>query len=347
MTDSNRLLAWYDATRRDLPWRRSRDPYLIWVSEVMLQQTRVETVIPYFEGFLRRFPTVRTLADADLDDVLAAWSGLGYYRRARQLHAAARQIVASGGELPATVDELRQLPGIGPYTAAAVASIAFDVPAPVLDGNVERVLSRRLALEGDPRRGEARRELLEAARGLLPPGRPGDGNQALMELGATICTPKSPRCGDCPLAAGCRAYASGDPEAYPRLPARRKPVRQRRIGVVARRDSKTLLFRRPDDSELLAGTWEIPWVAIEKGDDTERRLSESYGGVWELGERAGRVKHSITHRALEVDVVLGRYRDDGTIAEGVEAGWFTASEIENLASSSLVGKILRRVGASP
>ncbi len=338
------LLRWYDDAKRELPWRDSDDPYTIWLSEVMLQQTRVETVLPYFERFIGRFPTVESLAAADLGAVLALWSGLGYYRRAHQLHAAARQIVAQGGGLPTTLEGLLELPGIGPYTAAAVASIAFGVAAPVLDGNVERVLSRFLALRSNPRRNAARRQLMEAAKGLLVPGRPGDSNQALMELGATLCTPRSPRCGDCPLAADCRGLASGSPESFPKLPERRKQRRQRRIGIVAGRDSRILLFRRPDDGELLAGIWEIPWARAGSTERVEQRLSECYGGTWRLGERLGRVRHSITHRALEVEVVRGTFDEGDAVAEGVEAGWFTPDEIANLAISSLVGKILRHAG---
>src|SRR4051794_9600327 len=182
-----------------------RDPYGIWLSEVMLQQTRVEVVLPYYARFLERFPTVRHLAATPLEDVLALWSGLGYYRRARQLHAAAQRVAAAGGDFPQTLEGLRALPGIGDYTAAAVASIAFGVAAPVLDGNVERVLSRWLAVSENPKESQARRRLLAAAESLLDPRRPGDSNQALMELGATLCTPRKPKCLFCPIAGGCRA----------------------------------------------------------------------------------------------------------------------------------------------
>ena len=346
MTEATQLLSWYDGAKREMPWRGSRDPYLIWISEVMLQQTRVETVLPYFERFVDRFPNVESLAAADLDDVLALWSGLGYYRRARQLHRAARQIVATGGSLPSTVDGLLKLPGVGPYTAAAVASIAFGVVTPVLDGNVERVCSRILALESDPRRGTARRELLAAATGLLDAERPGDSNQALMELGATICTPRSPQCGICPLASACRGLAGGDPERFPRLAPRRKPKRQKRVAVVVRRGGRILLFRRPEDSQLLAGFWEIPWARTDQEASAEATLRDSYGGAWALGDSLGRVRHSITHRALEVEVQLGSVEREEGAAEGPEAGWFTPSEIEKLASSSLVAKILRLASAA-
>lgn len=344
MPNAADLLRWFDAERRDLPWRDRQDPYGIWLSEVMLQQTRVETVLPYYERFLTRFPDVLALASAELEEVLALWSGLGYYRRARQLHAAARQIVASGGEFPDTLAGLRALPGVGPYTAAAVASIAFGVAAPVLDGNVERVMSRYLALEQDPKKSATRAKLAEGALSFLDPERPGDSNQALMELGATVCKPRGPLCEVCPLGTGCRARRAGDPARYPPPAARKRPVRQLRLGVVARRDSRVLLFRRPDDSELLAGTWEIPWVRAGRSGSPEERLGEIYGGSWRLSETIGKVRHSITHRALEVDVVLGRVDDGRSLAEGVEAGWFSPAEIDGLASSSLVRKILQRAG---
>ncbi len=344
MSEADDLLRWFDAERRDLPWRRSRDPYRIWLSEVMLQQTRVETARPYFERFVERFPTVDALAAAEIEPVLGLWSGLGYYRRARQLHAAAREIVAGGGGFPSTTEELLKLPGIGPYTAAAVASIAFGQVVPVLDGNVERVMSRHLALELDPKKSAGRRRLTAAAATLLDPTRPGDSNQALMELGATICKPRAPRCDECPLTPGCRALATGAPESYPFMAARRKQVRQRHVCVVASNGTRILLFRRPDDSELLAGIWEIPWVPAESSSRPELRLEETYGGSWSLGRHLGRVRHSITYRALEIDVVLGEVDAAGSLGEGREAGWFTLDEIAGLPSSSLVGKILRRAG---
>src|SRR3954464_9149494 len=197
---STKLLAWFAKERRDLPWREEpRDPYRVWISEVMLQQTRVDVVVPYYLRFVARFPTLQTLAASPLDDVLALWSGLGYYARARNLHRAAQ---ACGGELPRTAAELRALPGLGPYTAAAVASLAFGEDAPLVDGNVARVLARVFALSGD-----ARSKAWKLAPTLLPPGRSGPFNEALMELGATICTPRSPDCPRCPLSGDCRGKA--------------------------------------------------------------------------------------------------------------------------------------------
>ncbi|HKH43366.1 MAG TPA: A/G-specific adenine glycosylase [Thermoanaerobaculia bacterium] len=340
------LLAWFDRHRRDLPWRRSQDPYRVWLSEVMLQQTRVEVVLPYYERFLARFPTVEELAAAEVDEVLTLWSGLGYYRRARQLHAAARQ-VAAAGSFPRTLEGWLELPGIGPYTAAAVASIAFGVAAPVMDGNVERVVSRWLAQTDDPRSGPARRRLLATAADLLAAGRPGDSNQALMELGATLCTPRRPKCLLCPIAPGCRGRESGDPESYPAARAKRESEKRRLVVAMAERNGRVLLFRRPADSVLLAGTWELPWVDGDADAAPEAALAARYGGSWTLGPRLGEVRHGITYRDLEITVF--RAEVAGVPARQVvssrsswgASGWFDAEGRAGLPLSSLVGKVLR------
>jgi A/G-specific adenine glycosylase len=345
------LLAWFDQHRRDLPWRRTREPYQIWLSEVMLQQTRVETVLPFYGRFLERFPTVEELARAEPEEVLAQWSGLGYYRRARQLHAAAREIVAAG-EFPATEEGLRRLPGVGAYTAAAVASIAFGAAVPVMDGNVERVLARVLALAAPPRAGGARRRLLAAAAELLDARRPGDSNQALMELGATLCTPRRPKCLLCPLLAGCRAAGEGDPERYPAAAAKRQAERHRLLVAVAANGAGVLLFRRPEDSTLLAGTWELPWMTLERDGVREQGTPESvlaarYGGRWTLAARAARVRHGITYRDLEIDVHPAEVAWGGELHAGMAAGWFDAAGRAGLPQSSLVGKVLAALGPSP
>lgn len=344
------LLSWFDRHRRDLPWRRSRDPYGIWLSEVMLQQTRVEVVIPYYERFLERFPTVEDLAAAETEEVLTLWSGLGYYRRARQLHAAARKVAALGG-FPRTVEGWLDLPGIGPYTAAAVASQAFGVAAPVLDGNVERVLSRWLALAEDPKSSGARRQLLSAAASLLDAERPGDSNQALMELGATLCTPRNPKCLLCPIASGCLAATRGEQEAYPVARAKRQGEKQRLVVAVVERDGGVLMFRRPDDSDLLAGTWELPWVRVEEGpapQAPEVALASRYGSVWRLGPRIAEVLHGITYRDLEIAVHLSEIEETAGFRSEAESGWFDAEGRAGLPLSSLVGKVLRKVaGLSP
>ena len=345
------LLSWFDQHRRDLPWRRTSDPYKIWLSEVMLQQTRVETVLPFYGRFLERFPTVEDLAKAAVEEVLALWSGLGYYRRARQLHAAARKVAAAGA-FPSTVEGLLGLPGVGAYTAAAVASIAFGVAAPVMDGNVERVLSRLLALGEEPRCGGARRKLLTAAAELLDPRRPGDSNQALMELGATLCSPRHPKCLLCPLLAGCRAAGEGEPERYPLPRAKREPERHRVLVAVVADGGGVLLFRRPDDSTLLAGTWELPWATLERDGVPEDRspeamLASRYGGRWTLEARAARVRHGITYRDLEIDVHRAALAWGGEVREGMAAGWFDERGRAGLPLSSLVVKVLKALAASP
>lgn len=256
------LLAFYDRHRRELPWRGA-DPYAVWVSEVMLQQTRVEAVIPYYNRWLERFPTLDALAEADVDDILKAWEGLGYYSRARNLHRAARLVrERHRGTLPADPATLRRLPGIGEYTAGAVASIAFGVAAPAIDGNARRVLARLMDLP-TPSTGELRRYAAE----LVDPDRPGEFNQALMELGATICTPRTPACNGCPLTDLCVARARGTCEQRP-LPLRRNPVPEADIATAVLRDAegRLLVVRRAEEA-LLGGLWEFPGEGIRPGEE--------------------------------------------------------------------------------
>lgn len=334
------LLQWYDAERRHLPWRATRDPYRIWVSEIMLQQTRVQTVIPYYESFLARFPSVEDLAAAPLDEVLALWSGLGYYRRARQLYQAAQRVAAAGG-FPATSRDLQALPGIGPYTAAAVASMAFGESVPVLDGNVERILCRRLGFDGDPKRSAGRQRLLAAAARLLDPRRPGDSNQALMEVGATICRPQGPDCPACPLRQDCRARLAGDPERYP-LPRRRRAVEKVEwVIAVARYRGRVLLFRRPEESRLMAGMWELPTVPQQpRLAAIEESLAGVYGGSWRLEAVRHRVRHAITHRALTLHVHLARFEAGDEVGEGPEAAWVGPADRPAFPVSSMVEKVM-------
>jgi A/G-specific adenine glycosylase len=269
------LLRHFDAHRRAMPWRETRDPYAIWVSEVMLQQTRVDTVRPYYERWLRRFPTVGALADAELDDVLREWQGLGYYRRARNLHRAARMVRERyHGELPREPAALRALPGVGEYTAGAVASIAFGARVPAVDGNVRRVLARLYDL-ADP--GPA--ELRDRAAALIPAGRPGDFNESLMELGATTCSPRAPDCGACPIAEWCAARALGVQEERP-VRKRRGPVPAITVvtAVLARPGGGLLLTRRPETG-LLAGLWEFP---ADDGTGWIERLTAGAGTVQPL-----------------------------------------------------------------
>ncbi|TVR97739.1 MAG: A/G-specific adenine glycosylase [Rhodospirillales bacterium] len=302
-----RLLAWYDGNRRDLPWRAAPggrpDPYRVWLSEIMLQQTTVATVKPYFHRFVARWPGVADLAAASLDEVLVAWQGLGYYARARNLHACARTVAGDGG-FPDTEEGLRALPGVGAYTAAAIAAIAFGRPAVPVDGNVVRVISRVAALDAVM---PAARPLVERlARTLLPDRRPGDFAQALMDLGATVCTPRSPRCDACPWAADCMALAAGRPEAFPVKAARRdRPVRHGVAFWVTGPGETVLLRRRPPDG-LLGGMMEIPSTPWrdEPWSQREALRFAPLTAAWQPLPNA--VMHVFTHFRLEMAVVTGR-----------------------------------------
>jgi A/G-specific adenine glycosylase len=346
------LLAWYRRNRRDLPWRRTRDPYAIWVSETMLQQTRVETVIPYYERFLARFPDVQSLADADADDVLGAWAGLGYYSRARNLQAAAREVTEShGGRVPDDVDALRALPGIGRYTAGALASIAFDRPEPIVDGNVARVLSRVLGIRDDVKQPAVVRRLWETAADLARGPSPGDLNQALMELGALVCTPGEPRCGACPLRRHCDAFATGDAAA---LPVQSKKPAVRRIEAAAAwlpRRGKVLAVRRPP-SGLLGGMWELPGGDLEMNeepaDGLARNLRERVGLVVGRSDYVGCVEHVFTHRRLRLhlfrcDTPVGRTRLAGFDAHR----WLAPDSLGELPLAATMRKALALFEANP
>jgi len=297
-TFRQRLLTWYGGSARDLPWRRTRDPYAIWVSEIMLQQTRVQAVIPYYERFLAKFPDVRNLAAASESDLLAAWAGLGYYSRARNLKACADLVALRRGRFPETEAGLRELPGIGAYTAAAIAAIAFDHPAAVVDGNVERVVSRLYSIATPL--SEAKAEIRAHVEGMVPLIRPGDFAQAMMDLGATICTPRRPRCMLCPLREDCSATVSGDPEHFPvRLPKAEKPLR-RGAAFVAVRSDGAILLRKRQDKGLLGGMTEVPttgWTARNDGATTD--AAAPFTADW---RRAGQIGHVFTHFALELEV---------------------------------------------
>lgn len=337
------ILEWYDEHQRSLPWRSSADPYQILVSEVMLQQTQVRRVIPYFERFLALFPNVAALAAAHADDVEAAWSGLGYYRRARFLHQAAK-VIADRGKFPRTSQDLIDLPGIGPYTAAAVASIAFGECVPVLDGNVERVLSRRLAFGGEPKTRQGRTILEGAARGLLDPARPGDSNQALMEIGATICKPRRPRCGECPLATDCRGRLSPQVENFPKRSVKRRTEEVEINLVVVISKGRLLLFRRSRTESFLAGQWEIP--NCEGSEPDAEALASLYGGSWRISGKLGAISHTITYRSIRASVYSGEYRISSAEVRGGafarRARWVEPASLKELPLSSLVSKVLSR-----
>jgi A/G-specific adenine glycosylase len=333
---ARRLVAWYRRHRRDLPWRRTRDPYRIWVSEVMLQQTTVRVVLPYYRRFLHRFPTLRSLAEARLSAVLAAWSGLGYYRRARHLHAAARLVWRRhGGLFPRRFEEALALPGVGRYTAGAVLSIAYGIPEPVVDGNVERVLSRLLLVRGDPRRRDARERLWGLARALVAAGPPpADLNQALMELGATICSPVSPACPRCPVRSSCAARAAGAQTEIPPPRAARAPVTVRTAVALVTRRGRYLMVRRRGGG-LMEGLWEFPALPSR---DAGRAPGDPR--IRSLG-RVATLRHTITYRRFLIEVHRGRLLAEPS---GPGLRWVAASALGTLPTSSLVGKI---VGACP
>lgn len=329
-----KLLAWYRAHRRDLPWRGSRDPYRVWVSELMLQQTQVATVIPYYERFLKRFPTVRHLARARVSAVLDSWSGLGYYSRARNLHAAAGIVTRDhAGRLPEEPERLLELPGIGRYTAGAIASIAFGRPAPVLDGNVQRVLCRYLGIRQDPRAPEIQRRLWEAAAALVPAGLPGDFNQAMMELGATLCTPRSPDCPACPVSPGCAARRNGWQGQIP--PPRKQAPRKRILYLcgILERDGKILLARRPLNG-LLGWLWEFPGGESAGGApaaELARLLRDRLGIRAVPAGPAGRVTQTLSHRELEIRAYrCGRRRPTARPRWYTETRWVPKEKASKL-----------------
>ncbi len=308
------LIAWYREARRTLPWREEPTPYRVWVAEIMAQQTRLETVQPYFERFVVRFPDVAALATASLDDVLACWSGLGYYRRARMLHRAARLVVERhGGALPAEPAALRALPGVGRYTAGAIASVAFGLPEPVLDGNVKRVLARLLDLEQPVDSAGGERRLWTEAEALVRAGGdPSALNQGLMELGALVCTPSSPACPACPVREACRALPAGTVSRRPVRSARRAPRVQPTVALVVGRGDGAVLLRRNPPEGLFGGLWSVPLRASgPSARQAAVALGRSLGqGVVVQGGVAGRVEHALTHRLLRVAV----YRADAPSA---------------------------------
>lgn len=338
-----RLLRWYRAAARDMPWRRTRDPYAIWVAEVMLQQTRVDVATPYYERWMERFPTVGALAAADLEDVLRAWSGLGYYSRARSLHEAATIVVAEhGGHVPASAEGLVALPGIGAYTAAAIASIAHGEPIAVVDGNVERVVARLALLRGDPKRAANARTIRSLAGSWLAPRAAGAWNQAMMELGATVCTPRSPRCDVCPVAVLCAAKAAG---MQAQVPANRKaapPRVERPRFAVVQQAGRVLLVRNPGKG-LLAGMWSLP------GGSGARPLAtlvrEQSGVTIRVQGRAARARHQFSHRTWDMTVRCAHVTG-GVAARGPhrEVRWVLAAALAGEALPAAMRTALAAVG---
>jgi len=307
----NSLRDWFAAHARDLPWRRTDDPYAIWVSEIMLQQTRVEVVVPYYERFLARFPTVESLARARLDTVLKLWEGLGYYARARSLHRAAQEIVTRfGGQLPSAREDLLSLPGIGRYTAGAIASIACDRPEPLVDGNVARVLCRIFRIRGNPKDTAIRDRLWSIAQELVPDDRPGRFNQALMELGAQVCLPRGPCCDVCPVNRVCEARLHHEQEVLPtRVPKKRVPRYVVAVGVIYRRGRILIDKRKPEG--LLGGLWEFPGGKKQRGETLQAALRREIREELTLRVRVGRqiavVDHAYSHFHVHIHAFACTY----------------------------------------
>ncbi|HTM57748.1 MAG TPA: A/G-specific adenine glycosylase [Candidatus Udaeobacter sp.] len=337
------MLRWYRQNARDLPWRRTRDPWAIWVSEVMLQQTQVATALPFYLRFMRRFPTPASFARARESDVLAAWAGLGYYRRARNLHSAARVVAREhGGRVPREPEAFGGLPGVGRYTRAAVTSIAFGAPLAVLDGNVARVLARVFALDVSVRDPRGARQLWAVAESMVPARSPGDWNQALMELGATVCTPRAPRCEECPLRRACRARELRRPEDYPASSTRPATVRVRRaVALIERRGGVLMIQRR---GALLEGLWEPPGVELGEGELAEKKLGSALralGVRTKLEKSEALIRHRITHRAIEVEVWRGKVAALGASRARRDDARFIDPRDTRLPLTALTRKILR------
>lgn len=295
----SRLLDWYKENARRLPWRNQADPYAVWISEIMLQQTRVDTVIPYYQHWMQRFPSIAALAEASQQDVLSAWEGLGYYSRARNLHRAAQIVMDEyGGELPRDLKALRRLPGIGRYTAGAIASIAFGQDEPALDGNIRRVLARIFDVTEPARSPRGNERLWELAAVHLPPGQAGEYNQALMELGALICTSRSPDCPDCPVSEWCQARSLGIQEQRPVLEAKGEIPHYIVTAAVIQRAGEVLITQRPAEG-LLGGLWEFPGGKLQPGEDLpsclQREIREELGVEVSVGGSLGTYRHAYTH----------------------------------------------------
>ncbi len=346
------LTAWYRAEGRELPWRSDPSPYRVWVSEVMLQQTQVATALPYFDRWMRRFPSLQALAAAPDEAVLHAWQGLGYYARARALHAAARHLVAErGGALPTTATALRNLPGVGRYTAGAIASIAFGEPEPVVDGNVARVLTRWHRLGGDPRREPLQGRLWSLAAELVEHDHPGDVNQALMELGAVVCTPRAPRCGECPLASRCRACATGAAERYPERTPAPAPRQLVMAACVVSRAGRVLVLRAPAGARWWAGLWHFPFAEVEDaetpGAAAARVVAAALGRRVPEGAPMLRIRHAVTRHQVTLHV-LGLSLD-GDFPVGPrrsDRGWRRPVELEQLAMPAPHQRIARELARS-
>lgn len=343
---SRRLLEWYKTHARVLPWRGHPDPYAVWVSEIMLQQTRVETVIPYFERWMRRFPTLADLAAAPQQDVLHCWEGLGYYSRARNLHRAAQVVMEKyAGNLPSNRAGLEALPGIGAYTAGAIASMAFGRDEAALDGNIRRVMARLFNVDVLARSPEGQRRLWELAEQNLPPGSAGDYNQALMDLGSEICLPRQPLCEKCPLKELCEAHSLGVEAERPVMETRRKPPHYLVAAAVIEQDNRVLIARRPAE-DMLGGLWEFPGGRMEEGESLEqtvqREIQEELGTVVEVGDLFGIYRHAYTHFSVTLHAFRCRIMPQSPAPQPIYASELSWVEPQNLAQYPM-GKIDRMI----
>lgn len=337
------LLAWYSHHARRLPWRGTRDPYAVWVSEVMLQQTQVDTVIPYYRRWMRAFPTLASLAGASTDQVLKLWEGLGYYRRGLLLRDAARQLVQSGKDrLPEDVDSLESLPGIGAYTSRAIAAIAFRADELALDGNLRRVLARLFNIDADVRSPGGERQLKQAGESILPHGQAGEFNQALMDLGALVCLPAHPRCVDCPVAGHCAALKAGVQESRPVRPRKKPRPHQRRLAAVVSQQGRVLVRRRPE-GKLLGGLWEFPGVDVEaKAGDGERvaeAMEQAVGWRVRVGAKLGEYQHAYTHFSVTVEAFACRPQGQRRSRAGPGQRWVAPEALAALP----MGKVDRAI----
>ena len=299
------LVQWYQENKRDLPWRNSQDPYKIWVSEIMLQQTRVDTVIPYFIRFINKYPTIYDLANADSQDVLKQWEGLGYYSRVRNLHHAAKEVVATyNGHVPNEPKKLGALKGIGPYTRGAILSIAFDQPEPAVDGNVMRVISRVLQIDDNTSEPRVKKDFEKYVREMIAKKDPSSFNQGIMELGALVCTPKTPQCHVCPVQKYCRAYENG---VVDQLPIKAKPKKQKilqyLVVLIKNANNEYIIEQRPETG-LLADLWQFPMIPVNevKLDGIENWIDKHYGLKIVLGEKKGELKHVFTHIIWDLEI---------------------------------------------
>lgn len=314
----NDLISWYEREKRSLPWRVDQDPYKIWVSEVMLQQTRVETVIPYFENFTKKFPTVQALAEADEEKVLKAWEGLGYYSRVRNLQSAVKEVSEKyGGTIPDNIEEFGSLKGVGPYTKGAVLSIAYQLPIPAVDGNVMRVISRILGIWDDIAKAKTRKIFDFAIEQMISQEKPSEFNQGLMELGAMVCTPKSPACMLCPVQPHCLAFAGGYQRELPVKSKKKKPAAKSLAAAVLIDEEGNYFIHKRPSSGLLANLWEFANVETIKGKKTEREqltafLKEAYSIDAEIGEIQGIVEHIFSHLVWNISVYFGTVKHCGT-----------------------------------